>query len=112
MIQTALGDVRTDAGLGSLSGDVPDWCLGLKIQLGPVGSSEFRPSDSGQQNQLDRDTRAPCALGDLIDVGKEGDELLVIKGALARPFGASRAKEQLNRRGFDNLPVDSIAEHL
>jgi hypothetical protein len=37
---------------------------------------------------------------------------LVIEGALARPFGAPRAKEQLNRGGLDNLPMDSKLEHL
>jgi hypothetical protein len=48
------------------------------------------------------DTRALRPLGDLIDVGEERGELLVIEGALARSFGAPRAKEQLNRGGFDN----------
>lgn len=88
---------EADAGLGALGGDVPDRRLGLKIQLGPAGSGEFRPPDSSQQNQPDCDTRALRSLGDLFDVGEEGGELLVIEGALARPLGSPRTKEQLNR---------------
>ena len=84
-----------NAGLGSLGGDVPDRRLGLKIQLGPTGSNEFRPPDSRQENQPDRDTRVPRSLGGLVNVDEEGGELFVIEGPLARPFGASRAKEQM-----------------
>jgi hypothetical protein len=68
----------------------------LKIHLGPAGSGEFRPPGSSQQNQPDRDTRPLRSLRHLIDVVEEAGKLLVIKGALARPFGASRTKEQLN----------------
>ena len=46
----------------------------------------------------------PRSLGDLVDVGEERGELFVIEGLLARPFGASRAKEQLHRRGLDWMP--------
>ena len=47
-----------------------------------------------------------------MDVGEEGGELFVIEGSLSRPFGASRAKEQLYRRGLDKLPVDAVPEQL
>ena len=52
-----------NAGLGSLGGDFPDRCFGLEIQLGPAGSGEFRPPDSRQESQPDRNTRAPCSFG-------------------------------------------------
>jgi hypothetical protein len=71
----------------------------------------FRSPDSGQENQPDCDTRALRSLGGFVDAGEEGGELFVIEGALARPFGASRANEQLHRRGLDNLPVDNVPEH-
>jgi len=89
---------KGDIGLGSPGGDFPGLRLGLKVQLGPSGSSKFRSPDSGQEDQPDCDTCALRSLGDLIDIGEEGVELLVIEGTLSRPFGASRTGE-LSGRG-------------
>jgi len=55
--------------LGSLGVDFPDRRLGLKIQLGPAGSGEFRPPDSGQENQPDCDARALRSLRESADKG-------------------------------------------
>jgi hypothetical protein len=55
---------------------------------------------------------APVNCHRIIEIGEEGGEFFVIESTLSWPFTASRAKEQLDRRGFDNLPVDAVPEQL